>query len=149
MNLGNKKKLAAQIFDVGKKRVFFDPSKLDEIKEAITNEDIRSLVKSGAINIKNKKGITGFTSKKNLLQKRKGRRKGKGSRKGRGTARTPSKKLWMTKIRIQREILSALRNKNLLEPMTYQLLRNKCKGGFFRSKRHLKLYINENNLIKK
>ncbi len=149
MNLSDKRRLASDLFNVGKKRVFFDPSKLDEIKEAITREDIRSLVKSGVIKIKDKGGVSGFAAKGNLLQKRKGRRKGKGSRKGRGTARTPSKKLWMTKIRIQRDFLSTLRKKSLFDPKIYRMLRNKCKGGFFRSKRHLKLYINENNLIKK
>ena len=56
MNLRNKKELAARTFGIGKKRIAFVESRKDEIKEAITKQDIRNLVAGGAIIIKNVKG---------------------------------------------------------------------------------------------
>jgi len=56
MNLRNKKELAARTFGVGKKRIIFLESRKDEIKEALTKQDVRDLVSGGAIIIKEIKG---------------------------------------------------------------------------------------------
>lgn len=56
MNLGKKKKLAMRTLNVGSSRIVFLESRLDEIKEAITKQDINDLVKNGAIIIKEGKG---------------------------------------------------------------------------------------------
>lgn len=56
MNLEKKKILASKVFGVGKSRIMFVEPRLDEIKEAITRQDIRDLQKDGAIIIKNIKG---------------------------------------------------------------------------------------------
>ncbi|MGA2130335.1 MAG: 50S ribosomal protein L19e [Candidatus Pacearchaeota archaeon] len=56
MNLGKKKKLAMRTLHVGSSRIVFLESRLDEIKEAITKQDINDLVKNGAIIIKEGKG---------------------------------------------------------------------------------------------
>ena len=56
MNLGKKKALAVRALKVGKERVSFVGSRLEEIKEAITKQDIRDLHKEGAIIIKAVKG---------------------------------------------------------------------------------------------
>ena len=56
MNLGKKKQLAARTLGVGKSRVHFVNENLNEIKEAITKQDIRDLVSSGAIKVKEVKG---------------------------------------------------------------------------------------------
>lgn len=52
MNLRKKKELAAKTLGVGKSKVSFVKSRLEEIKEAITKQDIRDLVHDGAISIK-------------------------------------------------------------------------------------------------
>lgn len=148
MNLRNKRRIASSILKVGSKRVKFDPDKLSEIKEAITKGDIKSLIKSKAVIPKKKKGISKYRNRKIRLQKKKGRRKGLGSRKGKKTARFPSKKLWMSKIRAQRNLLKNLKDKNLISSKDYKNLYLKSKGGFFRSKRHIKVYIKEHSSIK-
>ncbi len=56
MNLSKKKKLAMRTLNVGSSRIVFLESRLDEIKEAITKQDIKELVKNGAILIKEGKG---------------------------------------------------------------------------------------------
>jgi len=56
MNLGKKTALAARTLKVGKGRIVFVKSRLSEIKEAITKQDIRDLHKEGAIIVKDIKG---------------------------------------------------------------------------------------------
>lgn len=143
MNLKNKKRIAAQVLKSGLKRVWFNPDKLSEIKEAITKEDIRNLIREGTIRIKQKKGISRFRVRKTLVQKRKGRRQGPGTRKGKATARLSRKQDWMNRVRKQRALLKILKDKKVLSSKEYSDLRLKVKGGFFRSKRHLKLYLEE------
>jgi len=149
MKLHIQKRLAGQVMKCSPYRVRFDPTQLAEIKEAITKVDIKILVRNGTITRKNKKGISTFRSRKIKLQKRKGRQKGHGSRKGKHTARIQKKRPWINLVRNQRDLLRILRSKKLLDPITYRGLYNKSKGGFFRSRRHLHLYIEEHKLLKK
>src|SRR3989344_1236065 len=146
MNLKTQHRIAASLKDAGKKRVWIDPSKFSEVKEAITKKDIRTLIKKGVIKIIHKRGISSFRINKRRLQKRKGRRKGIGSRKGAFGARMPRKRIWMIKIRIQKNFLKELRDKNMVSKKNYRILYKKAKGGFFRSLRHVKLFIEEHNL---
>ena len=56
MNLLKKKELSARTLKVGKERVIFVKARLNEIKEAITKQDIRDLRKEGAILLKEIRG---------------------------------------------------------------------------------------------
>lgn len=144
MNLKNKKRISASLLKAGLKRVWFNPDKLSEIKEGITKDDMRSLIKEGTIRVKQKKGISRGRLRKKLIQKRKGRGKGYGTRKGKATARMPRKRVWINKVRKQRGFIKLLKDKKVIDSKAYLQLRLKIKGGFFRSKRHLKLYLEEN-----
>ncbi len=144
------KRLAAQVLECSPKRVVFDENKLDEIKEAITKADIRKLIAAGSIIVLQKKGISQGRSKQRKLQKSKGRLRGHGSRKGRTGARgeTP-KRRWINKVRLQRRFASTLKNSNAIDKQIYKDLYRKIKGGFFRSKRHIELYLEEQGAVKK
>ena len=74
-------------------------------------------------------------------------RKGLGSRKGTANSRSNPKLEWMNRIRKQRELLKILKDKKLISIATFRTICNKAKGGYFRSERHLKLYLNENKLF--
>lgn len=143
------RRLAASVMKCSPKRVWLDPTKADQIKEAITKQDIRGLVHNGVVQEKQERGISRGRARHRHSQQKKGRRKGHGSRKGVKTSRLPAKEQWMTKVRLQRVYLKMLRSKGLLESTGFRALYAKSKGGFFRSKRHVALYIEENNLIKK
>lgn len=149
MNLKLQKKLAAKLSGVSKKRIKLDEASFEDIKEAITKKDVNNLVSEGLITIVPKRGISRSRANKKQKQRSKGRQKGPGSRKGKSTARIPKKKSWMSKIRVQRTFLAELKEKTLLDSKTYRDLYLKAKGGFFRNKRHIKLYLEEHNLIKK
>lgn len=148
MKLKIQKRLAAQVLKCSEKRVKFDNDRLEDIKEAITKGDIRSLVNTKAIIKKPIKGTSKVRARKQKMQKLKGRRRGPGSRKGKSTARLPKKQAWMNKVRIQRQFIKLLREKGALDKTNYNKIYLKIKGGFFRSKRHIKLYLTEHSLIK-
>lgn len=148
MNLKNKKKSIASAMGVSRKRVVFNPESLEDIQKAITKNDLRSLVSQGAIAIAQKKGISSSRKKIIKKQKRKGRRSGHGSRKGTRNARLDSKRNWINSIRLQREYLKMLRQKNYIGGKDYRDLYRKCSGGFFRSKRHIRLYLEEKEILR-
>ena len=149
MNVKNQRKIAAQLLKVGVRRVKVDSSKLAEIKEAITKTDIRGLISSGLIVKKPMKGHSRFHARTLKKQKSKGKRKGKGSRKGTKNARLSRKESWMSRVRAQRKFIKRLKEKSLLTNKAFRDLYLKIKSNRFRDVKLMKLYIGENNLIKK
>ena len=102
MNLTPQKRMAADILKCGENRVYFDPYLEEDISLAITREDIRNLIKQGAIKKKYKKGISNYRKKLQHERKKKGRGRGFGKRKGTKHARTPKNRDWIKKIRPHR-----------------------------------------------
>ena len=147
MKLSTQKRIAAAAMKCGEGRVWFDSNRLAEIKQAITKTDIRHLIHDRAIQKRPEVGVSHGRFRKNLIQKRKGRQRGLGARKGKKTARLPQKIAWMFRIRVQREFLKMLRDKKHITPSLYHMLYKKAKGGFFRSVRHIKLYMEEHKQV--
>ena len=143
------RRLAAHVLGCSPKKVWFDPALLDKIKEAITTADIRGLIVAGRIRQKPDEPRSRGRARDRKAQRQKGRQKGFGSRKGRKNARTPQKESWMNRIRLQRTFLKQLRQSAAVTPETYHATYLKAKGGFFRSKRHLALFLEENALFSK
>ncbi|MBU0666247.1 MAG: 50S ribosomal protein L19e [Nanoarchaeota archaeon] len=149
MKLTVQKRLAADVLRVSSKKVRFDVRRLEDIKEAITKTDIRSLVSEGVIKkVQGKETSRGRTRVKEA-QKRKGLRKGPSTKKGKKTSRVSKKDIWKAKMRTQRALLKSLKINQLISQKTFTDLYRKSKGNFFRSKRHINLYLEEHNLIKK
>ncbi len=149
MELTAQKRMAAQVTKRSPKKITFDTTRLDEIKEAITKSDIRGLVKDGAIIANQVKGSSRGRARKLHTQKIKGKRRGEGSRKGKANARMDIRRQWINRIRLQRRLLNQLKDKQRIAMSDYRSVYSKCKGGFFRNIRHLKLYLEERKLIKK
>ncbi|MBD3263271.1 50S ribosomal protein L19e, partial [Candidatus Woesearchaeota archaeon] len=133
---------------VGSDRIAFNENYLEEISEAITKVDIKSLISQNAIKILPAKGVSRHRARKRHIQRKKGRRRGSGTRKGTAKARTPKKRKWINIIRAQRQLLKYLREKKQITPQTFRQIYKKAKGGEFRSKAHMKLYLERNNLLK-
>jgi large subunit ribosomal protein L19e len=149
MELNVQKRLAAEMLKCSPKRVVFDTERLADIKEAITKEDIRGLISDRAIISIPKKGVSRARAKVRQQKRRAGQRRGYGKRKGKKTARMPGKTAWVSKIRTQRQFLNELREKDMVDSKVFRMLYLKSKSGFFRSIRHMKLYINEHSLVGK
>ena len=147
MDLKVQKRLASQLLNCGPDRVVFDNDRLDDIKQAITNRDLRLLIGDGAITKKAGNFTSKVRARKVASQKRKGRQSGPGTKKGKYAARFQPKKTWMARIRVQREFVKLLVDKNIITKQAYRELYLKCKGGYFRSRRHIKLYLQEHNQL--
>jgi large subunit ribosomal protein L19e len=143
------RRLAAQILKCSPHRIRFDTERLSDIKEAITNTDVQSLIKQGAITRLKIQGHSNARRKQRAKQVAKGRLRGHGKRKGRANARANTKDAWISRIRIQRALLFRLRERNKITDENFRALYNKAKGGFFRSERHVKIYCEEQNLFLK
>lgn len=146
MKLDAQKRVAAKVLKCGPGRVRFNPAHLHDIKDAITKSDMRLLVSDGLVAAIPKKGISRSRARKIRVQKRKGLRRGSGSRKGTMKAAIGSKEQWMLRVRSQRAFLAELKEKGLLSLADYHMLYRKSKGGFFRSVRHIKLFIDDKRL---
>jgi large subunit ribosomal protein L19e len=130
MNLKKKKNLAAKTLNVGKARIAFVKSRLDEIKEAITKQDIRDLYGEGAIIIKDIKG------RRKIV--RNTRKKGPGSIRLKKNVR---KKEYITLTRKLRSYIQDLREQRKLSEEQFKEMRKKIRNRFFRSKSHLDEYL--------
>ena len=146
MNLKPQKRMAADILKCGENRVYFDPYLIEDISLAITREDIRNLVKQGAIQKKYKQGISNYRKNLRHERKKKGRARGLGKRKGTKHARTPKKRAWIRRIRPIRRELKKLRDRKLITPASYRKLYKNAKGGMFNSVAQLNRYIKEKEL---
>jgi len=149
MKLNLQKKLAAKLAKVGKQRVKINPEASEDVKAAITKADIGGLISESKIEIIHKRGVARHRARRLHAQRKRGRRKGHGSRKGAQKARTPKKRAWINKIRLQRKTISELRKEDKLKDKAYRRLYSLAKGGFFRSKKHLLLYVEKNKLLKR
>ena len=130
MNLRKKKGLAARILKVGKERIIFSQQRLNEIKEAITKQDIRDLKKDGAITVREISG-----RKKNVI-KRKNRGPGKIKKKV-----NKRKREYMVLTRKLRSYIKDLKNRGKISNDNTDGIRKKIRNRFFRSKSHLREYL--------
>ncbi|MEK6900795.1 MAG: 50S ribosomal protein L19e [Nanoarchaeota archaeon] len=147
--MNQKRKLAAKILKISPKKVKFAPEALSDIQKAITRSDFRGLIAVGKVRRVRGSEQSRVRARHIAAQKQKGRRQGRGSAKGRKHAIVSSKEVWIHRIRVQREFIKELRDKKLLSIKDYRVLYRRSKGGFFRNKRHIKLYLTEHHLIRK
>ena len=132
-DLSAQRRLAADVLDVGKNRVWFDPEAQEEIAEAITREDIRELVTQGTVDAQDAKSNSRGRARERNRQRAAGHRKGPGTRKGTAGARQNSKDAWVSRIRAQRRRLKELREDGTLNRTQYRTLYDKAGGGEFDS----------------
>lgn len=126
MNLKTKKKLAARTLGVGAGRIMFNPGRTEEIKEALTKQDIRDLVTSGAIIIKEGKG-------RRTNEKRKRRHAGKIKKKVKTRKRD-----YINLTRKLREYSRQLKLQDKISGEKHKELRKQIRASLFRSKAHFK-----------
>jgi large subunit ribosomal protein L19e len=128
--LDKRKELASKVLKVGKARIIFDSSKLSEIKEAITKQDIRDLYIEGIISIKPKSG-------RRRKEKRK-TKKGSGKIKKKVKIR---KQKYVKHTRKLRAYIKELKKQNKITDEDYKEIRKKIRTKAFRSKAQLKEQI--------
>jgi len=148
MDLKNQRRIAADLLKCGVNRVWIDPNRLEDASDAITRGDVRTLIASGAIVAKQKKGISRARAEHTRAQKRKGRQTGHGSRRGRKGARKPSKERWIQAIRPIRRKLKELRDTGKIDRATYRKYYRQAKGGVFKNRPHLESHMRTEGVLK-
>ncbi|MCD6559728.1 50S ribosomal protein L19e [Palaeococcus sp. (in: euryarchaeotes)] len=143
------RRIAAEILKCGENRVWIDPERIEDVEAAITREDIRRLIGEGVIKKKAIKGQSTYRAKLRKEAKKKGRHRGHGSRKGKKTARMGKKEKWMMTIRALRKELKKLREEGKLDAHTYRRLYIRAKGGQFKTKHQLYLFMEERGILKR
>jgi large subunit ribosomal protein L19e len=126
MQLNKKKELASKVFGIGKERIVFMQSSLNEIKEAITRQDMLDLQKAGAIQIK------GVLGRKKFIKRKHRRGIGKVEQ------RVPKKK--KTYMMLTRKLRSTARGLLAMKRISneqYRKIRTMIKASRFKSRRHL------------
>lgn len=134
MNLKSKKELAARTLKIGKKRIIFLESRKDEIKEAITKQDIRDLIETKAIEIKGIKGRKKIQKSKN--------KKGPGKIKKKVNKR---KKEYVALTRKLRKYANEIKNQGKINSEELKEIRKKIRNKQFKNKANLKRYIGDLN----
>jgi len=134
------RRLAADILKVGKSRVWLDPTKMGEIEKAITRADVRKLIKKGY--------IKALPEKIHMPKEKRKKKKGLGSRKGTKFSRLSRKRRWISTVRALRNMLRELKSSGQIDNRTYRKLRLLVKGGMFRSRSHLRTYLEQHDLLK-
>jgi len=135
MTLATVRRLAADILNIGRRRVKFSPDGLKEAEGALTRSDVKGLIDKGVVKKTKVKGRDSTARKK---------RRGKGRKKG---SLGDRKKLWMQKVRSQRKLLVTLVESGALAKEQKRSIYGKIKGGIFKSKRAMLLYLKDNGLI--
>jgi len=144
LNVNVQRRMAAEILGVGVNRVWIDPSRLEDVRSAITREDIKRLIAEGVISKRPEKGTSRVRARM-----RRGRRRGPGSRKGARKARLNPENLWPAKVRALRSFLRYLRDRRIISRSVYRELYLKVKGGAFQDIAALKRYIEVRNLVRR
>lgn len=148
MAMNTVRRIAAQVIGVGENKVRFKPEANSKIGEALTREDVRTLIKDGSIYAIAPRGVSRMRGREKAAQAKKGRRGGKGSKKGTHAARQHPKTHWIAKVRSQRLYLRTLMNAKKIPAQSYRKIYLMIKGNAFKGVKFLETYLKDNKLMK-
>ena len=142
VNLKAKKRLAARVTGVGVHRIRFDTDHLTDIADAITRENIRSLITANTIRIKSFTGTSKGRAHTKKAQKNK-RGTTQGSKKGSKGARVGKKTVYVAKVRALRRLLKIAKDRKDLTNPEFWALYKRVGGNTVRNKAHLRTLMDE------
>ncbi len=142
VNLKAKKRLVSRVTGVGVHRVKFDSDHLDDVADAITRENIRSLITANTIKIK---PIVGTSKGRAHIKKAQKNKRGtkQGSKQGRKGARVGKKEIYVAKVRSLRRLLKIAKDRKELTNPEFWTIYKKVGGNTVRNKAHLRLLMEE------
>ncbi len=127
---------------VGMKRIKFDVDHLDDIADAITRQQIRSLITANTIRIEQIVGTSRGRAQEKKIQKNK-RGATQGSKKGRKGARVGKKEVYVTKVRSLRRRLKIAKERKEITNNNFWEIYKKINGNTVRNIAHLRTLIDE------
>ena len=148
MELSTQRRMAAELLGVGVNRVWIDPARVTDVSAAISREDVKRLIKQGAIRKRPERAISRGRSRERISKRERGRRRGVGSRKGARKARQPKKAVWIQTVRPLRSRLRELRRDGVIDRREYRRLYRMVSGGALKSRAHLETHLKERGLLR-
>ena len=142
INLKSKKRLASRVTGVGIHRIKFDTDHLDDIADAITRENIRSLITANTIQIKSFTGTSRGRAQTKLDQRKKRGTK-QGSKQATKGSRVGKKTVYVAKVRALRRLLKIAKDRKDLTNPEFWTLYKKVGGNTVRNKAHLRTLMDE------
>ena len=127
---------------VGLKRIKFDVDHLDDVADAITRQQVRSLITANTITIKQIVGTSRGRAQEKKNQKKK-RGMTQGSKKGRKGARVGKKEVYVTKVRSLRRRLKIAKERKEITNKNFWEIYKKINGNTVRNIAHLRMLIEE------
>ncbi len=142
VNLKAKKRLVSRVTGVGVHRIKFDADHLDDVADAITRANIRSLITANTIRIN---PFTGTSRGRAQAKKEQRNKRGtkQGSKQGRKGARVGKKEAYVAKVRSLRRLLKIAKDRKDLTNPEFWTLYKKVGGNTVRNKAHLRTLMDE------
>ncbi|MCE9652675.1 MAG: 50S ribosomal protein L19e [Nitrosarchaeum sp.] len=142
VNLKAKKRLVSRVTGVGVHRVRLDADHLDDVADAITRSNIRSLITAKKITIK---PIVGTSRGRSFFKKTQKNKRGttQGSKQGRKGARVGKKDIYVAKVRALRRLLKIAKDRKEITNPEFWMLYKRVGGNTVRNKAHLRLLMAE------
>ena len=147
MAMNTVRRIASEILSVGQSKVRFKPDASGKIEEALTREDVRTLIKDRSIYAIAPRGVSRIRGRAKRSQMRKGRRFGSGSRKGTFGTRVGQKEHWIAKVRAQRKYLRMLVQGKKLPPGSSRKIYKMIKGNAFKGAKVMETYLKDNKFL--
>jgi len=141
MNELKAKKLAARILKAGESKIWINPEMLAKVREAMTKEDLRALIKEGVVRKRHDQEQSRGRARVLIAKRRKGRKRGKGKRTGTKKARKEGKRTWIKNVRAQRRVLGELKQSGAKFKRPAREIYLMIKGNYFRGKNYIKQMV--------
>ncbi|MBI1827949.1 MAG: 50S ribosomal protein L19e [Thaumarchaeota archaeon] len=142
VNLKTKRHLVARMLGVGANRIKFDSQYLDDVSDAITRDNIRSLITANIIEVRPIKGTSKGRAHHKKAQRRKRGTK-QGSKKGAKGSRIGKKQVYVRKIKALRHRLHVSKGRKEITNLEYWKLYRQAGGNQIRNVAHLRTLIEE------
>lgn len=132
------KRIASEELGRGEAAIRIRPESLEDIRKAITRDDIRRLIKEGA--------ITAVKPKSELHKKAKREKRRRGAGKRKGTLNARRGRTWEKKVRSQRVLLRRLKEIGKVDRRVFRKYYLLVKGNAFPDKRSLLLHLSDDGI---
>ncbi|KAM0673459.1 60S ribosomal protein L19 [Gurleya vavrai] len=135
------RRLASEILDCGRNKVWLDPNEHLRLTSALTRQKVNELIQDNLIIKKPNAMHSRFHVRKRQAEVAKGRHRGPGKVRGCKNAIVSEKTRWMKRVREMRVTLCEMRDRDYVNATEYRELYAKVKGNFFKNNKALVEFV--------